>query len=75
VRRQGVIDTIRNLARSGEGALLHRVHGDFHLGQVSGIRGGMPLIIDFEGEPTLPLAERRAKDSGWRDVAGIFALA
>jgi len=70
-RRQRVLDSLHCLAQAGQGALLHRIHGDFHLGQVL-VAHGDAVIIDFEGEPTLPLAERRAKDSGWRDVAGIL---
>lgn len=50
-----------------------RHHGDFHLGQtLYRDRLGDFVILDFEGEPLRPLAERRRKHTPLRDVAGML---
>src|SRR5207302_10292911 len=48
-----------------------RHHGDFHLGQMLIVKDDV-FIIDFEGEPRRPLAERRRKAPAARDGAGLM---
>jgi maltose alpha-D-glucosyltransferase/alpha-amylase len=65
---------VQSLAASPAGvprAVKTRVHGDFHLGQVLWVDNDF-VILDYEGEPTRPIDERRAKYSPLRDVAGML---
>jgi maltokinase len=46
------------------------VHGDLHLGQFLLADAGW-FVLDFEGEPVRPVAERMTASSALRDVAGM----
>jgi maltokinase len=51
---------------------LQRLHGDFHIGQVLRSGDGRLVVVDLEGEPTRPLAERSKPGPALRDVAAML---
>ena len=75
-----------SLTESGIQVAVQRIHGDYHLAQVLGTDGGCAglggddppgpprrwIVLDFEGEPSAPLARRRAFAPPLRDVAGML---
>lgn len=62
---------LRRITREKIEATRIRCHGDYHLGQVL-YTGKDFYIIDFEGEPALPLGVRRLKRSPLYDVCGML---
>jgi maltose alpha-D-glucosyltransferase/alpha-amylase len=70
-RRNDCYARIAALTQPGIAATKTRIHGDYHLGQVLVAQNDF-YILDFEGEPARPLAERRVKSSPLKDVAGML---
>jgi maltose alpha-D-glucosyltransferase/alpha-amylase len=68
---QTVLDRIKAAPTAEFSVAKQRIHGDYHLGQVLWAEGDF-YLLDFEGEPARPIAERRAKQSPMKDVAGML---
>ncbi|XAS68418.1 1,4-alpha-glucan branching enzyme [Micrococcaceae bacterium Sec5.7] len=73
---QALGELLKELEGSHAGAL-QRIHGDLHLGQILQVPGGPGeparwAILDFEGEPLRPIAERNFPDDPLRDVVGML---
>ena len=86
-RRKELLGRARAVGAAEPSGMRIRIHGDFHLGQTLRVAqalrvaqtlrtasgdGGDFVILDFEGEPARPLAERRRKQSPLKDVAGMI---
>jgi len=70
-RRTRIIDRFETIPAERVDVQRIRIHGDYHLGQVLKVKTDF-VILDFEGEPARPLAERRAKQCALKDVAGML---
>jgi maltose alpha-D-glucosyltransferase / alpha-amylase len=75
---QRVSTATRAVDRIVSNALAHapvgikcRIHGAYGLQELLRAHDHF-IVIDFEGDSALPLAERRRKQSPWRDVAGML---
>jgi maltokinase len=67
----GIMSCYADLTALTSPVIAQRIHGDYHLAQVLSTDGGW-VVLDFEGEPSVPLEQRRAFGPAMRDVAGML---
>ncbi len=70
-RQDRILDRFQRVLNHKITAMRSRCHGDYHLGQVL-YTGKDFVMIDFKGESSRPMSERRMKRSPLRDVAGML---
>jgi maltose alpha-D-glucosyltransferase/alpha-amylase len=68
---QEILRSLRTVHETRMTARRIRCHGDLHLGEIL-YTGKDFIFIDFEGDSTRPLGERRIKRSPLRDVASMI---
>jgi maltose alpha-D-glucosyltransferase/alpha-amylase len=69
--RERFFNRIRDLTSEPLEGLRTRVHGNLHLAKILLVKDDF-LLTGFEGDMTLPQAERRLKDSPLHDVASVL---
>src|SRR5690606_33043787 len=69
--REQMFAHIRELTSEPLDGLRTRVHGNLHLAKILLVADDF-LLTGFEGDMTLPLAERRQKSSPLHDVASVL---
>jgi maltokinase len=70
--RPRILADLAALETPAQPVTLQRVHGDFHIGQVQRTDAGRLVVLDLEGEPTKPVAERARPGTALRDVAAML---
>jgi maltose alpha-D-glucosyltransferase/alpha-amylase len=70
-RRRRVFDFFKQVDARQIRAFRNRIHGNYHLGNVLRVKSDY-VIINFEADPSLPLAQRRVKQSPLKDVASML---
>ncbi|MGA7412094.1 MAG: maltose alpha-D-glucosyltransferase [Bryobacteraceae bacterium] len=70
-RRRSILDNIKGLDGRGMRSLRTRIHGNYQLNSVLRAKSEY-LVVDFGGDPTLPLAQRTTKHSPLKDVATML---
>jgi maltose alpha-D-glucosyltransferase / alpha-amylase len=65
---------LQQFAAAAEGApgLAHRIHGSLGLDNILIAPPRQLSVVEFDGDPALPEAERHAAQSPWRDVAHLL---